>query len=275
MVAGLKGDTPLSDVDHMGVTDETEVGLHIKYGDLIDGPYSEAQLRQALPSLPPGVEVWVHGSWTDIAIYLDGPAAERPPMQWIRSPDGLQPAAAQDGEAASIVPQTRGLSSSPRTWWIAGGAAASMCAVLLISASIGPPTTVANNGRPATLAAQAPRPSPSAEMGSSGTEAAVDPYVQASGVVEQTCNDYATYHLSHPRDETYVPGLVPLTGALLQTSEPYRRLSQPAADLAAAWGAIYLNAQAWNPADLEDMATTRILEDEEFALGVCAAVREA
>lgn len=53
-------------------------GLHIKYGNRVDGPYPKAQLREALPKLPPGVQVWVNGGWVDLAVGLNQLADRRP-----------------------------------------------------------------------------------------------------------------------------------------------------------------------------------------------------
>jgi hypothetical protein len=56
---------------------EAGTGLHIRFGDRVDGPYSESQLRQAVSGLPPGVEVWVSGRWASIADGLDSLDAGR------------------------------------------------------------------------------------------------------------------------------------------------------------------------------------------------------
>ena len=60
----------------MGV-EEVGGSLHIGFGDRVDGPYTETQLREALPSLPPGVQVWMEGNWMDLAVGLDRLAAQR------------------------------------------------------------------------------------------------------------------------------------------------------------------------------------------------------
>jgi membrane protein YdbS with pleckstrin-like domain len=53
----------------MGVEADT-AGLHIKYGDRVDGPYPPEQLQAALGSLPAGVQVWIDGAWLDLATGL-------------------------------------------------------------------------------------------------------------------------------------------------------------------------------------------------------------
>lgn len=70
----------------MGVQ-ETAEGLHIGFGDRIDGPYTEAQLRGALPNLPPGVQVWIDGVWIDLVVGLDRLNAQQSPSASVMAPD--------------------------------------------------------------------------------------------------------------------------------------------------------------------------------------------
>lgn len=93
--------------------------------------------------------------------------------------------------------------------------------------------------------------------------------------VKAACSDHAAYLAAHKRDETYIPGLIPLTYQLSVSVRPYRHVSPVAGDLAAIWGAIYFNAQDWEPGDLEDVAaherTMRIVNDERDALHLCSS----
>lgn len=89
--------------------------LHIRFGDRVDGPYGEEQLREALPSLPAGVEVWVEGAWADLAVGLDRVVQARS-SPGSRCGRPLQVASGQLWTGSRLVHLSPGVSQGEWTW---------------------------------------------------------------------------------------------------------------------------------------------------------------
>lgn len=95
--ATLKPPRPGTDYSLMGSL-RTDHALVIRYGDRVDGPYPEAELRQVIASLPPGVEAWSRGRWVGLQAGLDELASSQ---ETTTHPDVVEQDAGQDPVAPS------------------------------------------------------------------------------------------------------------------------------------------------------------------------------